>query len=145
MIKIDKDKLIEVCNTSLTMAEAARKLNLHKNTLKKYAVKYGCYKPNQSGKGIKRNVESRTINIEDILKGDYPNYQTFKLKNRLLKEGYKEYRCENCGLSIWNKLPIPLELHHIDGNRNNHKLENLQMLCPNCHAQTDTYRAKNIK
>lgn len=127
------------------MAEAARKLNLHKNTLKKYAVKYGCYKPNQSGKGIKRNVESRTINIEDILKGDYPNYQTFKLKNRLLKEGYKEYRCENCGLSTWNKLPIPLELHHIDGNRNNHKLENLQMLCPNCHAQTDTYRAKNIK
>ena len=44
----------------------------------------------------------------------------------------------------WNGLPIPLELHHIDGNRNNHKFENLQLLCLNCHAQTDTFRAKNI-
>jgi 5-methylcytosine-specific restriction endonuclease McrA len=45
----------------------------------------------------------------------------------------------------WSDKKINMELDHIDGNRTNHKLENLRMLCPNCHSQTDTYRAKNIK
>ena len=45
----------------------------------------------------------------------------------------------------WNDKKINMELDHIDGNRTNHKLKNLRMLCPNCHSQTDTYRAKNIK
>ena len=144
MIKVNKENFIEVCNNSLTMAEACRKLNLHFNTFKRYAIKFGCYNTNQAGKGIKRKSPINKIKTEDILNGEYPDYQTFKLKNRLLQEGYKERKCECCGLTIWNGLPIPLELHHIDGNRNNHKFENLQLLCLNCHAQTDTFRAKNI-
>ncbi len=61
----------------------------------------------------------------------------------MLNEGYKEHKCESCGLTTWLDKPIPLELHHIDGNRNNNTLENFQLLCPNCHAFTDSYRGKN--
>jgi len=145
MKEIDKEKFIEVCNTSLTMAEASRKLNLHFNTFKRYAIQFNCWNPNQSGKGTKRKSPITKIKTQDIIDGKYPDFQTFKLKNRILNEGIKERKCECCGLIKWNDLPIPLELHHIDGNRNNHKLENLKILCPNCHAQTETYRAKNIK
>lgn len=145
MKEINKDNFIEVCNTSLTMSEASRKLNLHFNTFKRYAIQFNCWNPNQSGKGTKRKSPITKIKTQDIIDGKYPDFQTFKLKNRILDEGIKERRCECCGLTKWNNLPIPLELHHIDGNRNNHKLENLKILCPNCHAQTETYRAKNIK
>ena len=143
---IDKESFIRICENSITMSEACRKLNLHFNTFKRYALQFNCYKPNKGGKGQKSNVKTwNKINLNDILEGKYPDYQTFKLRNRLLQENIKEYKCECCGLSKWNNLPIPLELHHIDGNRHNHKLENLKLLCPNCHSQTETFRGKNIK
>lgn len=145
MKHIDKDNFIKVCNESKTMAEASRKLNMHFGTFARYAKKFECWNPNQSGKGIKKSSPKNKIKTQDIIEGKYPDFQTFKLKNRLLQEGYKEHKCECCGLTIWNNLPIPLELHHKDGNRCNHLLSNLQLLCPNCHAQTETYRAKNIK
>ena len=75
----------------------------------------------------------------------HPNYQTYKLKQRLLKEGVKENRCKVCGISEWNGQTINMELHHNDGDRTNHSLGNLEMICPNCHSQTDNYRAKNKK
>jgi len=53
--------------------------------------------------------------------------------------------CELCNTSEWLGSPITLEVHHIDGNNKNNELSNLQILCPNCHSQTDNYRAKNIK
>ena len=52
-------------------------------------------------------------------------------------------KCENCGLEQWQGQDIPLQVHHIDGNHYNNVLDNLQILCPNCHAQTDTYAGKN--
>jgi hypothetical protein len=52
-------------------------------------------------------------------------YQSFKLKNRLLKEGFKEHKCEVCSNDKWLDEPIPLELHHIDGNPNNNLMTNL--------------------
>ena len=55
-----------------------------------------------------------------------------------------KYKCEKCGLSKWNGIQIPLQLHHINGNRYDNRIENLQLLCPNCHAQTDNFAGKNI-
>lgn len=55
----------------------------------------------------------------------------------------REHRCESCKLDEWMKSPIPLEIHHVDGNGDNNKEENLLLLCPNCHALTPTFRAKN--
>lgn len=81
----------------------------------------------------------------DIFNGVHQTYQTHKVKKRLLGEGYKNHCCESCGLSEWMSSPIPLELHHKNGVRTDNSLENLELLCPNCHAFTDNYRAKNIK
>lgn len=67
------------------------------------------------------------------------------LKRRLFKEGLKEKRCELCFITAWNGKDAPLELDHINGIRSDNSLSNLRILCPNCHAQTDTYCGKNIQ
>jgi hypothetical protein len=144
MKKIDSKVFIKVCNESESMAQAAIKLGLHFNTFKRYAIQLGCYETNQSGKGINKKGNPK-FELNEILEGKHPHFQTYKLKNRMLKEGLIENVCSICGITEWNNNPINMELDHIDGNRSNHKLENLRMLCPNCHSQTETYRSKNIK
>ena len=54
------------------------------------------------------------------------------------------HKCENCGLTEWLGEEIPLEVHHQDGDHLNNELDNLKLLCPNCHAKTENYRGKNI-
>lgn len=71
--------------------------------------------------------------------------QSHKLRIRLLEEGIFEAKCNRCGLDSWLGQPIPLELHHKDGNKDNNSLDNLELLCPNCHYFTDTYKIKNWK
>ncbi len=61
------------------------------------------------------------------------------LKGRLLKEGLKENRCEECGLTEWRGKPLSMALHHVNGNGEDNRLHNLSFLCPNCHAQTPNY------
>lgn len=91
---------------------------------------------------IKR-ANPNKIDLKDILEGKHPSYQTFKLRNRLISEGIKTNKCEVCGISIWNDKEISMQLDHIDGDSHNHILDNLRMICPNCHSQTDTYCGKN--
>lgn len=59
--------------------------------------------------------------------------------------GLKDKVCEMCGIRDWNGRELVFELHHIDGNRNNNSLDNLMILCPNCHSQTDNFRNKSRK
>lgn len=66
------------------------------------------------------------------------------LKRRLLREGILDAACAACGIVDWCGRPAPLELDHINGDRRDNRLENLRLLCPNCHAQTPTYRGRNI-
>lgn len=84
------------------------------------------------------------FNIGEYLK-NVKTITTHNLKIRLFKEKIKEQKCENCNLSEWQGNLIPLELHHIDGNNKNNNLNNLQILCPNCHAITPNYGSKNRK
>jgi hypothetical protein len=69
---------------------------------------------------------------------------TSHLRMRLIEEGLKEHRCEACGRTEWQGQPIPLELDHRNGDRTDNRIENLRVLCPNCHALTPTYRGRNI-
>lgn len=142
-----KEVFEEAIANTCTMAEAAAVLKLHFSTFKSHATKYGLYAPNQGGKGkLKPKVEGNgKTPLNDILNGKYPEYQTFKLKKRLYAENIKQNKCEECGIEEWNGKPIECELDHVDGDRTNHTLNNLKILCPNCHSQTDTFRFKRGK
>lgn len=120
----------------------ARELGCNPKTINPILAKLGIeYSGNQSGKGIPK-PNSDYMSLEKYLKNSQ-DIQSNKVRIKLLREGYKEYKCENCGLTEWLGQPIPLELHHKDGNRNHNEIENYQLLCPNCHAFTDSYRGKN--
>ena len=73
----------------------------------------------------------------------YPRPYEFHMVNGWRK-AVRRGKCECCGLTEWLGEPINLEIHHIDGNHNNNELENIQLLCPNCHSYTDNYCGKNI-
>ena len=85
------------------------------------------------------------LTLDEILVED-SKYQSSKLKKRLIEAGLKEDRCEGCGIgNEWNGKPLTLQVHHINGNHNDNRIENLQILCPNCLSQTENYGSKNIK
>jgi hypothetical protein len=67
------------------------------------------------------------------------------LKSRLVAAGLKENRCEQCGLEDWRGRPLSMALHHVNGDGHDNRLENLTMLCPNCHSQTPNFGVKNWK
>jgi len=64
------------------------------------------------------------------------------VKLRLLGEGLKHNRCEICGLTEWRGAPLSMALHHINGDGRDNRLENLQLLCPNCHSQTENFAGR---
>ena len=64
------------------------------------------------------------------------------IREILLKE--RPHRCEKCGLTDWLGEPINLQVHHIDGNSNHNTRDNLMLLCPNCHSQTENWCNKNV-
>lgn len=69
-------------------------------------------------------------------------YHTNRLRERLIAEGVFKARCSSCQRSQWLGRPIVLELHHVDGNRKNNTLANLQVLCPNCHSMTPNWKGR---
>lgn len=82
--------------------------------------------------------------MSEILVKDSTYRNSSHLKRRLITEGYLQARCGVCGLDEWMEQPIPLEVHHVNGDKRDNRIENLRLLCPNCHALTPTYRGKNI-
>lgn len=142
MIRLTDEQIIEASKLP-SATQAAASLGIHYVTYRTHAKRLKVWNTNPSGKGIPKDRTSVTIPLDVILNGDHPHYQTYKLKNRLVKEGILKYACNCCGLSEWQNKSIGLELDHIDGDKYNHRLSNLRLLCPNCHSQTDTYRGRN--
>lgn len=140
--------LKEAIKTSITKRQVLEKLNIipaggNYATLAKAIEYFQLDISHFKGRGWnKGRVFGPKRPIEVYLSNEFA-IQTFKLKNRLLKEGIFDHKCTSCNLEEWLNKPIPLEIHHIDGNSSNNNLKNLQLLCPNCHALTDNYRGKN--
>jgi hypothetical protein len=130
-------------------AEAARFLKISFTTYKKYAKMYVDSESgktlydlhtNQAGKGIVKDVSRATsgiYSIDQILEGKYPNYPTWKLRNRIFALNIMPEECASCGYAERRITDdtVPLLLDHIDGDETNHRIENLQMLCLNCYYQ----------
>lgn len=87
---------------------------------------------------------SRKLSTEQVFV-ENSTYARHNLKRRVIKENLLEYKCVCCGNEgEHNNKPLVLQLDHINGVNNDHRIENLRFLCPNCHTQQDTYAAKNI-
>jgi hypothetical protein len=137
------DKINENAKNVSSVLELSEVTGISRVTLTKYCNLLGIQIE------VKLRKMKRTggvaFKLLDILEGKHPEYPTSKLKRRLILEGYKEDRCEECGTPAeWNGRPLSLQVDHIDGNNRNHRLQNLRILCPNCHSQTHTFGAKNI-
>ena len=138
-----KSQILIWIDENKSKAFIAKELGCKQETLNKYLEKMGIeYAGNQSGKGQPKRKPKMTL--EDYLENS-EDIQTNKVRKKILEEGLKPHRCECCGLEEWMGKPIPLELHHKDGNRHHNELENYELLCPNCHAFTDSYRGKNSR
>ena len=136
-----KNEILQWVDEGQSKAFMARELNCNPKTITRILEYLGInYSGNKSGKGTSKKREKMSL-IEYLEKS--ADIQSNKVRIRLLEEGYKEYRCECCGLAEWLERPIPLELHHKDGDRHNNTIDNFILLCPNCHAFTDSYRGKN--
>lgn len=147
----DQD-LISAVKESLSYAEVLRKLGLaaygsNYAMIKKEIKRLQLDTSHMTGKVWNFGKRYRLINppkpLSEILVENSDYTSISKLRYRLIKEGLKEAKCECCNQTEWLGQPIPLELHHINGVKDDLRIENLQILCPNCHAFTDNYRGKN--
>lgn len=93
-------------------------------------------------RGRKLSTGFRRRPIEEILVNGSSIGGSVLLR-RLIAEGLKDARCEACGRREWEGQPIPLEIDHINGDPTENRLENVRLLCPNCHALTETYCGRN--
>lgn len=136
-IKENLDVINEMIKDNRPKFEIARALGVKYDTLNKNLKLLGIeYAGNPNRKGIP-HLEGRVL-MEEYFNGNR-NVTASKLRSKLIEEGIKEERCECCGLSEWMGKKIPLELHHINGNHYDNRLENLQILCSNCHMQAHNY------
>lgn len=126
----------------LGLAEAGGNYSIVKRRIQRLKISTVHFK----GQGWKKGDKSPLVpakSLSDILrKGS--NVQSYKLKKRLFAEGLKDKKCESCTLTKWLEKQIPLELDHINGDASDNRIENLRILCPNCHALTETYRGKKL-
>lgn len=131
----NKEKILALIEKKVSKVYICREFKCQQTTLNKWLKKMNIeYIGNQC------HPETNIKPASFYLKLNGPYVHSVNLKNKLIKEKIKEHKCEKCGGIEWNKLSIPLELHHIDGNKSNNNIENIELLCANCHSQTDGFR-----
>ena len=133
-----KQEIIELLNKGVYKQEICKILQCKPNTLNKYLKILGL----ESSVKKQIHIEQK---LEEYLKEDIAIGWTNRFKYKLINAGLKEHKCECCYIKEWLGQKTPIELHHKNGIRSDNRLENLELLCPNCHAMTDNYKSKNIK
>lgn len=145
---VSDEEFQKIISESYSYSEVLRKLGLgtrggsSTDTLKRRIKELNCSIEHfdRAKSGVYKKYS-----IEEILVENSTYVNMSRLKQRLVKEGLLEYRCAICGIDKWLDKPLSLQLDHINGKNNDHRLSNLRFLCPNCHSQTDTYAGKNKK
>lgn len=138
-------ELLEAAKNSTSVSQVMQKLGYNINGGRRHTD----FKERLAKLGIKfkfnRIVPNKKANsIYDYLSNKV-RINTARLRKLLIKEFLKEDKCEKCGLGpIWNGEPLSLQLDHIDGNSLNNELNNLRILCPNCHTQTPTHSKQKM-
>lgn len=147
----NKEEFQKLINESTSISEILRKLNLkdrgaNHTKLSRFLKESDFDTSSLVGRHIKRYNDKGVPKkwLSEVL-CENSTGNSYKLKERLIEYGVKKNQCENpkCGITEWCGEPITLELHHINGNHYDNRLENLVLLCPNCHSQTSNFRGKN--
>lgn len=135
-----KEQIAEAINSTHSVAEAVRYLGCSRDTLVRNAKKFGVkLNLNQGGRGVPDEKRSAKTADEAFQKD---SKATKGILVYWLKQE-REWKCECCGLTEWQGKRLPLEVHHINGDRTDQRRENLQILCPNCHSLTENWRARS--
>jgi 5-methylcytosine-specific restriction endonuclease McrA len=146
------ETLRAVVRESRSIAEVLRKLGLRPvggnyGTIGRAIARLGLDTAHFRGKGWRSGATTPVVParpLAAILVRNSPQIHRGDLKRRLVRAGLLAYACVGCGVSEWRGSPLALELDHVNGDDTDDRLENLRLLCPNCHSQTDTYRGRNI-
>ena len=148
-----KEKLTEAVKSSFSLRQVINKLGLkpaggNYTQINKFIKQYNLNNSHFRGKGWSRGmigIGKPRLSLAQILTKNN-TFQSFKLEKRLFKANLKRRCCEECG---WNRTSadgrLPLELDHINGDSSDNRLENLRVLCPNCHSLKPTHRGRNRK
>jgi len=91
------------------------------------------------------SIRPRALSLEEILVENRPQTGRGTLKRKLIKNGIFKEECSECGINTWMGKKLSLQLDHINGHSKDNRLENIRLLCPNCHSLTTTYAGKNVK
>lgn len=147
--KYTKEKLEEAVKKSLAIAGVCRELNIKscggnyktlRTKIKEWKIDTSHFTGAAWNQGQNFKSFCKKYDLVDVLVENSPYKSTYSLKKRLYNEGLKIKKCECCGITEWNNNIIVFELDHINGINNDNRIENLRILCPNCHSQTPTFR-----
>ncbi len=142
------EQLIEAVAVAQSVAEVRRRIGLKRGAsyghIYRHIARLGLDTSHFKGQGwarahLKRPEEIRAALLPQLCKG----VKVYNLRGRLIASSLKTAQCEECGLTEWRGKPAPLQVDHIDGDHLNNQLENLRILCGNCHMQTETWGFKN--
>jgi len=114
------------------------------HSIRECCLYFGCSSASWHDAVKRGAIVSRPVGmpLERLLVANTPRGR-WNIKQRLIAAGLKPKRCERCGIAEWRNAELSLSLHHINGDRHDNRLENLELLCPNCHSQTPNFGSKN--
>lgn len=152
MYHYTKDSLETIIRESWSKAEVLRRLGIRPigsnyRTLNSKILEFNIDISHFTGQSYRKGLHTPVFPQKSLVKCLAKNSKnnSHRLKLRLIQEGIKKHQCEICMNIDWQGVPIPIELDHINGINSDNRLENLRIICPNCHALTPNYRGKNKK